>query len=38
MERVACFACGGELFEIRGKLQCRRCGRIGESCCEGGLG
>ena len=35
--RAACFACGGALIEIRGKLQCRQCGRICETCCEGGV-
>lgn len=34
----ACPVCGGHLIDIRGKLQCERCHRICESCCEGGLG
>lgn len=33
-----CPACGGELFEIRAKLQCSRCHTICETCCEGGRG
>lgn len=33
--RTACPACGGCLVEIRGKLQCSRCHRICETCCEG---
>ena len=33
-----CPACGGELFEIRAKLQCARCHTICETCCEGGRG
>lgn len=34
----ACPVCGGPLFEIRQKLQCRRCRAICETCCEGGRG
>jgi hypothetical protein len=34
----ACPACGGRLVEIRAKLQCSRCHRICEGCCEGGPG
>lgn len=34
----ACPACGGELIEIRSKLQCSHCHRICETCCEGGRG
>ena len=33
--RPACPACGGELIEIRAKLQCACCHRICETCCEG---
>jgi hypothetical protein len=33
-----CPACGGELIEIRAKLQCNRCHTICETCCEGGRG
>ena len=33
-----CLACGGELIDIRAKLQCKDCGRINESCCEGSRG
>ncbi|HVV99076.1 MAG TPA: hypothetical protein VHB77_01980 [Planctomycetaceae bacterium] len=33
-----CPACGGELIEIRAKLQCSRCHTICETCCEGGRG
>ncbi len=33
-----CLACGGELVDIRAKLQCKDCGRINESCCEGSRG
>ncbi len=36
--RPACPVCGGELIEIRAKLQCSRCHRICETCCEGGRG
>jgi hypothetical protein len=36
--RPACPACGGELIEIRAKLQCSRCHTICETCCEGGRG
>lgn len=32
----ACPACGGLMFEVRGKLQCSRCRVICETCCEGG--
>ena len=31
----ACPVCGGELIDIRGKLQCTKCHRICETCCEG---
>jgi len=34
----ACPVCGGLLVDIRAKLQCRQCGRICETCCEGGPG
>gem|GEM_PF-1710357 len=34
----ACPVCGGELMEIRAKLQCTRCHTICETCCEGGRG
>ena len=36
--KPACPVCGGSLIEIRAKLQCSRCHRICETCCEGGLG
>ena len=36
--RVACPVCGGELIEIRAKLQCSRCHTICETCCEGERG
>ena len=36
--RPACPACGGQLIEIRAKLQCSRCHTICETCCEGGRG
>jgi hypothetical protein len=36
--RPVCPVCGGELFEIRAKLQCSRCHAICETCCEGGRG
>jgi hypothetical protein len=36
--RAACPVCGGELIEIRAKLQCSRCHTICETCCEGGRG
>jgi hypothetical protein len=36
--RPVCPACGGNLFEIRAKLQCSRCHTICETCCEGGRG
>jgi hypothetical protein len=36
--RPACPVCGGELIEVRAKLQCSECHRICESCCEGGRG
>ncbi len=36
--RPACPACGGQLIEIREKLQCSRCHAICETCCEGGRG
>jgi hypothetical protein len=34
----ACPVCGGTLVEQRGKLVCRRCHTICETCCEGGRG
>lgn len=34
--RPACPVCGGHLIEIRGKLVCRECHQICETCCEGG--
>ena len=34
----ACPACGGSLIDIRAKLQCSKCHRIYETCCEGGRG
>ena len=34
----ACPVCGGELVEIKQKLQCSRCRAICETCCEGGRG
>lgn len=36
--RPACPACGGQLIEIRAKLQCSRCHTICETCCEGARG
>jgi hypothetical protein len=36
--RMACPVCGGKLIDIRAKLQCSRCHRICETCCEGGQG
>lgn len=36
--RMACPVCGGTLIDIRAKLQCSRCHRICETCCEGGPG
>lgn len=33
-----CPVCGGQLIEIRAKLQCARCHTILETCCEGGRG
>jgi hypothetical protein len=36
--RPACPVCGGELMEIKHKLQCSRCRTICETCCEGGRG
>lgn len=36
--RPACPVCGGELVEIKQKLQCSRCRTICETCCEGGRG
>lgn len=36
--RPVCPACGGELIEIRAKLQCKACRTICETCCEGGRG
>ena len=36
--RSACPVCGGQLVEIRAKLQCTRCHTICETCCEGGRG
>jgi hypothetical protein len=32
----ACPHCGGPLIEIRGHLECRKCHRVTEGCCEGG--
>jgi hypothetical protein len=34
----ACPVCGGSLIDIRAKLQCSKCHRICETCCEGGRG
>jgi hypothetical protein len=36
--RPVCQLCGGQLIEIRAKLQCERCHTIWETCCEGGRG
>lgn len=36
--RPACPVCGGSLIDIRAKLQCSKCHRICETCCEGGRG
>ena len=36
--RPACPACGGQLIEIRARLQCCRCHTIYETCCEEGRG
>lgn len=36
--RPACPVCGGQLIEIRAKLQCSHCHTICETCCEGGRG
>ena len=36
--RPVCPVCGGELIEIRAKLQCSACHTICETCCEGGRG
>lgn len=36
--QAACPVCGGQLIEIRAKLQCSRCHTICETCCEGGRG
>jgi len=33
-----CPVCGGNLIDIRAKLQCEQCHRICETCCEGGRG
>ncbi len=33
-----CPVCGGQLIEIRAKLQCSQCHTICETCCEGGRG
>lgn len=33
-----CPVCGGQLIDIRHKLQCERCHTICETCCEGGRG
>jgi hypothetical protein len=33
---AVCLVCQGPTLEIRGKLVCRRCGAILETCCEGG--
>jgi hypothetical protein len=38
MPRPACPVCGGQLIEIRAKLQCSHCHTICETCCEGGRG
>lgn len=38
VRKAACPVCGGELIEIRAKLQCARCHTICETCCEGGRG
>ncbi|WP_157609873.1 hypothetical protein [Roseimaritima ulvae] len=37
-ENPACPVCGGKLVDIRAKLQCSKCHRICETCCEGGRG
>ena len=37
-QKTPCPVCGGELIEIRAKLQCARCHTICETCCEGGRG
>ena len=34
--RPVCPVCGGQLIEIRAKLQCASCHAICETCCEGG--
>lgn len=31
-----CFACQGALQDIRGKLICKNCHMINETCCDGG--
>lgn len=36
--RPLCPVCGGEMIEIRAKLQCSVCHTICETCCEGGRG
>ncbi|MEC7408956.1 MAG: hypothetical protein VYB72_09075 [Planctomycetota bacterium] len=36
--RPICPVCGGNLIDIRAKLQCEQCHRICETCCEGGRG
>jgi hypothetical protein len=36
--KPSCPVCGGNLIEIRAKLQCSRCHTICETCCEGGRG
>ena len=35
---LVCPVCGGQLIDIRHKLQCERCHTICETCCEGGRG
>ncbi|MBB3204892.1 hypothetical protein FHS27_000659 [Rhodopirellula rubra] len=37
-QQPGCPVCGGVMIDIRGKLQCTRCHRICETCCEGGRG
>jgi hypothetical protein len=33
--RPACPACGGRQVDRRGHLECERCRRVTEGCCEG---
>lgn len=33
---VACYVCGGDLMDRRGKMICSRCFTINETCCDGG--